>query len=86
MVERESIKEQLEVKFHASMQQRKTKVVSVQVKAPKELFLLPDALVEHGALPSIQEYVAGQIQSLVAEYVTRAHELLSKASEQNKKK
>jgi len=73
--------DQLKVTCTSGINRHKTKVLSVKLHAPKEMFLLTDALAQHGSFPSIEEYVSSRIKSSVGEYLERASEVVAKASE-----
>jgi hypothetical protein len=73
--------DQLTVKCTSGINRHKTKVLNVKLQAPKEMFLLTDALAQHGSFPSIEEYVSARLKSSVSEYLERASEVVAKASE-----
>ena len=64
----------------------KTKVITVKISAPKEVFLLTDALSKHGSFPSEVSFLEGKVASLLFEYVSDAEKLVTKASELSRSK
>ena len=62
---------------------QKTKVFTVKISAPKEMFILPEALSKYGTFPTVEEFVSTKIRTLVSEYVEKAEGIVARASEMN---
>lgn len=75
---------EVNVSCRTGLLRQKIKVLTVRLTAPKEMFLLPDALSKHGTFPSVEDFVTGKVRSLVSEYLGRAEEVVAKASELSK--
>ena len=76
--------EQVNVTCSTGVNKRKTKILTVKLSGPKEMFFLTDALCRFGSFPSVEEFVADKVRSSLSEYLERAEEVVNKASELTK--
>ncbi len=64
----------------------KTRTFDFHVEAPKETFLLSDALSKHGAFPCVNSFIEAELRTLFKDYLRRARGIIAKASELSKPK
>ena len=76
--------EQVNVTCSTGINRRKTKILTVKLSGPKEMFFLTDALSRFGSFPSVEEFVSDKVRSSLSEYLERAEEVVNKASELTK--
>ena len=77
-------KEQFDVSCRVGILRQKTKIVTIKLSAPKEIFIIPDALSKRGSFQSLEAYMEEKLQVLLSEYLKRAEEVLARASELTK--
>jgi hypothetical protein len=82
--EAEALLSEFDINCTTTLQRNRVRVVSFKVSAPRELFLLTDALAKHGAFPTLEQYVSGKVSALIGEYLGRAEEVVAKAAELSK--
>lgn len=61
---------------------KKNKLITVKITAPKEAFMLSEALSRFGKVPSIEAFFTSSGRMLLADYLAKAEQVLSSASPQ----
>ena len=77
---------EIEIGCTSGLLRNKTRLLTVQIKASKETFLLTDALSKHSAFPSIDSFLESNLRVLLEEYLKKAADVISRASERGRKK
>jgi hypothetical protein len=82
--QREEIGTEIDIQVSVTTIQHKTRSVSIKLAAPLTLFTLTDALAQHGAVQSLQEFLSQRIRAEVSDYLARAQEVIAKAADRSR--
>jgi len=72
--------EGITITCNSGILRNKTKFFDVRISGHKEKFLLTDALARHSNFPDLGAFIETKLRALTVEYLSRAAEIVSKAS------
>jgi hypothetical protein len=75
-----------EVQVTSTTVQHRTRSISIKLMAPLNMFTLTDALTQHGAVQSLEEFLIQRVRGEIVDYLAKAQEFIARAADKTRQK